>query len=134
LSALFVDAIQFGIEKAAIEAGIVSNQMVMCHKRGKILHNLCNWRGAVKLFIGYTCVILNKAADPHPRIHQALKAINNLVVLDENRSNLNGPVTIIGRQTGCFKIENDNAVITHTIPYDAMNRIAMEAGSSSSKT
>ena len=56
---------------------------------------------------------LDEAADSDPRIHQALKTINNLVVTDKYRTDLDGSVTTIGREAGSFKVKNDNTIIVH---------------------
>ena len=42
LSARFVDAAQFGIEEAAVKAGVMGNQMVLRHEGSKFLHDLGN--------------------------------------------------------------------------------------------
>lgn len=107
------DALQFGIEKAPVEARVVGNQMVPGHERGELLHHLGDGRGAAQHPVGDAGIPLDEAADSHTRIHQALEAIDDPVVPDQHRTDLYGPVAAIGREAGGFKVENDHTVITH---------------------
>jgi len=59
----------------------------------------------------YSLTALPKRA----RVHQPLKSVNNLIVFNQYRANFNGPIAVLRREAGSFKIKNDNGLLIHQI-------------------
>src|SRR6185369_2156382 len=91
----------------------MGDQMVLRHERGESVHDLRDRGGIAQHPVGDAGILLDEAADLSPGIHQALKTIHYLIILDQDGPDLDGPVTVIRREAGCFKVEHDYAVITH---------------------
>jgi hypothetical protein len=80
------------------------------------MHGFIYWRGLFQHRIGDARIVLNKTVDALSGIHQTLKAIHNLVVLDKDSSNLDSPIPIVRGKTGRLKVQNYNTVITQISP------------------
>lgn len=117
LAPLQFDPIQFSVEKAAVKARIMGDQMVLRDEGGKLLHDFSDGWGTLQHLVRDAGILLDETADFHPGIHQALEPVHYFIVLDQNRADFDCPVTIIRREPGGLKVEHDNAVIAHNTAF-----------------
>lgn len=104
------DPFQFGVKKALVESGIVSDDMTTCHKIRKLGHHLFTTRLRFQHLIGDSGIPLDERADPEAWVHQLLEAIDNRAILDEHSPDLDRPVAILGRQPRSLEVKNDYRV------------------------
>jgi len=91
----------------------MGNKRIITNEVRKPFHHLFAGRSRLHHVVTDTGVRLNKGADPKSRIHQALKTISDHIVFNQHRTYLNGPITVVGGETGRFEIENNDGIIAH---------------------
>lgn len=72
----------------------MGNQVVAGNEGGKPLHHLLRRWGLGQHLIGDAGVFLDETAHPLAGIHETLESVNNPVVPDQYRTDLDGPVAI----------------------------------------
>jgi hypothetical protein len=110
------DTGQLSIKEPAIKRRIMGHQGIMAHKLDKSSHNLSAPWGTPHHRISDTGQALDKGTHRNTGIHQAVKASDDPVIVDENRADLNSPISTLGRQAGGLEIKDNNRKRTHGYP------------------
>ena len=98
---------KFVFEKTEIESGVVSNHGIGADEAVKFGENPGGGRLAGKHFIADAVDALGGPGNGLIDLDEALEFLGQATVFDSNGANFNDPITVSGRETGSFKIKDN---------------------------
>jgi hypothetical protein len=104
-----VEICEFVLEKAHVKSGVVGNQGVGFDEVVEVGKDFVGGRLAREHFITDAVNPVGGPVDFSVGVDEAVKLISQAAVFYGNRADFNNPVTIFGRKTGSFKIEDHPA-------------------------
>ncbi len=91
----------------------MGHELVVSNKALKFSHRLRYTRSSGEHFITYSGVVFNKSRNTFTWIHEALKAIDDLIVAYKNGTHFDCSLSQIGGKASGFKVYNNDGIISH---------------------